>query len=305
MRLGALAARIPGVSRLNRALRRHYSGSDRVERNPRGHYYSPLPGYEDIERLADSLFSSSIDVSSSIDLRTDAQLQLLEEIAGYCRDFDWTSERVSGRRFYVPNRWFEISDAVALFGMLRRFAPSQIIEIGSGFSSALMLDTDDRFLGKATRLTFVEPYPEERLLSCLTPDDANRVQIVKSPAERLPVEFFSQLGANDVLFVDSSHVSKMGSDLNHVVFNVLPALNHGVLVHFHDVFWPFEYPKEWLLRGVAWNEAYLLRAFLQYNGAFEVVLFTSYLARRHTASVERLAPRLLESAASSLWLRRR
>ena len=109
-----------------------------------------------------------------------------------------------------------------------------------------------------------------------------------------------------MLFVDSSHVSKMGSEVNHIVFDVLPALNQGVLVHFHDVFWPFEYPKDWLLvLGRAWNETYLLRAFLQYNDAFEIVLFTSYLAKRHTSAVEYLAPRLLEDGASSLWLRYR
>jgi hypothetical protein len=304
--LASLAARLPGARRLDRALRRRYSSSDRIEPYRRGHYHSPLPGYEEIERSADALLSAAIDISSNIDLRADAQLGLLEQISGYCAAFDWTSEPVTGRRFHVPNGLFEVSDSVALYGMLRHFAPKQIIEIGSGFSSALMLDTDDLFLRGSTRLTFVEPYPEERLMKCLTPADSNRVEIVKSIAQRLPVEFFARLGANDVLFVDSSHVSKMGSDVNHIVFDVLPALNQGVLVHFHDVFWPFEYPKDWLLvLGRAWNETYLLRAFLQYNDAFEIVLFTSYLAKRHKSTVEHLAPRLLEDGASSLWLRRR
>ena len=297
---------MPGARRLNRALRRHYSSPDRIEPYQRGHYYSPLPGREEIERSADALFSATIDVSSNIDLRADAQLGLLEEISGYCAAFDWTSEPVSGRRFHVPNGLFEVSDSMALYGILRHFAPKQIIEIGSGFSSALMLDTDDLFLGGSTRLTFVEPNPQERLLNCLTPADFNRVKIVTSIAQRLPVDFFARLGANDVLFVDSSHVSKMGSDVNHLMFDLLPALNQGVLVHFHDVFWPFEYPKDWLLvLGRAWNETYLLRALLQYNDVFEIVLFTSYLAKRHASTVERPAPRLLEDGASSLWLRKR
>ena len=136
-----------------------FQRSHRIERYQRGHYYSPLSGYEEIERSADALFSAAIDVSSNIDLRADAQLGLLKEISGYCAAFDWTSEPVSGRRFHVPNGLFEVSDSVALFGMLRHFAPKQIIEIGSGFSSALMLDADDLFLGGSTRLTFVDPYP--------------------------------------------------------------------------------------------------------------------------------------------------
>ena len=107
------------------------------------------------------------------------------------------------------------------------------------------------------------------------------------------------------MFVDSGHVSKVGSDLNHVVFNVLPRLASGVLVHFHDVYYPFEYPREVLYSGIAWNEAYLLRAFLQYNERFEILLFTTYLETAHAAMVFDAMPLCRRNPGGSLWLRRK
>jgi hypothetical protein len=99
-------------------------------------------------------------------------------------------------------------------------------------------------------------------------------------------------------------VSRIGSDVNHLLFNVLPQLRAGCVIHFHDIFWPFEYPEDWVRQGYAWNEAYLVRAFLQYNQAFEVVLFNNYLTERHPDRVAALAPRLARGQSSSLWIRK-
>jgi len=83
-----------------------------------------------------------------------------------------------------------------------------------------------------------------------------------------------------MLFVDSSHVSKAGSDLNHILFNILPRLNEGVILHFHDIFYPFEYPKTWVCGDSwhSWHEAYLLKAFLMYNNSFEIIFWNSCCA---------------------------
>ena len=87
------------------------------------------------------------------------------------------------------------------------------------------------------------------------------------------VEVFEELGRGDILFIDSTHVSKLGSDVNYLFFEILPRLRSGVRVHIHDVFFPFEYPPKWIAKGIAWNENYLLRGFLQYNDKFRIVLF--------------------------------
>jgi predicted O-methyltransferase YrrM len=302
--LSRIAKRLPGAGRLDAALRAHYTGSARPEAFPRGHYNSPLPDLGEVERRADLLFATDVGGVPGVDLRAQAQLELLGQFARYAGEFDWPAQAGEGFRYHRENPWFEIGDALSLYFVLRHFTPRRVVEVGSGFSSALMLDVNDRFLDGAVRFTFVEPFPE-RLHSLLRDTDRERVRIHETAVQEVPLEAFEALEAGDVLFVDSSHVSRIGSDVNRLVFDVLPRLASGVLVHVHDVLWPFEYPKKWVMRGCAWNEAYLLRAFLQYNDRFEIALFNSYLAQRHRAALEAVAPDFLESPGGSLWMRAR
>lgn len=277
----------------------------RWEMYPRGHYYSPLPDYREVEARADDLFSKSVNLGPSIDLNTDKQLELIRQIGALGEEFDWSvdSEK-QGRRFYLPNTWFEAADSLALYGMLRLFRPKRVIEVGSGYSSALMLDTSERFLDRSVNFTFIEPYPE-RLMSRLRPEDHARVEILQQGVQQVPLTTFEALGENDILFIDSSHVSKIGSDVNFLLFEVLPRLASGSIVHFHDIFWPFEYPQEWVRQGKSWNEAYILRAFLQYNSAFEILLFNSYLGHQHRPLLQEVLPRFLKNTGGSIWLRKR
>jgi hypothetical protein len=100
-------------------------------------------------------------------------------------------------------------------------------------------------------------------------------------------------------------VSKIGSDVNHLFFEVLPRLARGVYVNFHDVFHPFEYPRSWIYEGRAWSEAYLLRSFLTFNHEFEVVLFNTFLETFHEPWFREHMPLCLENPGGSIWLRRR
>jgi hypothetical protein len=166
-----------------------------------------------------------------------------------------------------------------------------------------MLDTNEKYLGHSVRFTFIEPSPG-RLLELLDDQDNESVHLIPKFVQATPINTFTALDSNDVLFIDSSHVSKIGSDVNYIFFEVLPALKPGVMVHFHDVFWPFEYPKQWIMDGGALNEAYILRAFLQYNQAFRIMLFNSYLGYRFVPLLENLMPRFLRDTGGSLWLRK-
>ena len=121
----------------------------------------------------------------------------------------------------------------------------------------------------------------------------------------VPLDTFAALRAGDVLFVDSSHVVKTGSDVHHLFTKVLPVLCAGVVVHVHDVFWPFEYLRHWISEGRAWNEAYLLHAFLMYNDTFEIVLWNHWLATAHPEIVASELPAMLENPGGALWMRRR
>ena len=154
--------------------------------------------------------------------------------------------------------------------------PRRIVEVGSGFSSAVMLDTLERVEGSAA-LTFIEPHPD-RLYSLLSPQDRPTTTVVAKQVQEVPLALFDELEAQDVLFIDSSHVCKIGSDVAFLLLRVLPRLKRGVLVHFHDVFYPFTYPDSWIREGRAWNEALFLRTLLMGNAMFQIVAFNSYAA---------------------------
>jgi hypothetical protein len=173
-----------------------------------------------------------------------------------------------------------------------------------------MLDIDETWLDRSIDFTFIDPY-SERLTALVHDSDLTQAKLITDPVQNISLDVFEALGQNDVLFIDSSHVCKLGSDVNYLLFDVLPTLKTGVWVHFHDVFWPFEYPLEWARQGVAWNESYFLRAFLQYNSQFEVTLFLSFLAGHYPVEYRRFMPGPEQTAwcessylPSSIWLRR-
>ncbi len=208
-----------------------------------------------------------------------------------------------GLRYGYANDQFSYADAIFLYGLMRHLRPRRIVEVGSGHSSTLMLDVNERFLDGAVDLTFIEPYPD-RLRRLLSPADRERVTIVESPVQDVPPDLFSQLQDGDMLFIDSTHVSKTGSDVNHLLFEILPRLEVGVWVHFHDIHYPFEYPEEWVQQGYAWNEAYMLRAFLMFNASFRVQLFVTQAELFAEEWFHREMPLCLRNPGGSIWIRR-
>jgi hypothetical protein len=271
---------------------------------PLGHYYSPVPDLRDVQRRAATLFQKNVETVAGVDLRRESQLALFGQMANYWQAFNWPPKKDEAHRYFTDNSMFQRGSGFVLFAFLRHFKPRQIIEIGSGFSSALMLDTDDRFFESTTKFTFIEPYPE-RLRTLLRKADYERCRIHEQPLQDVPASVFTSLGAGDLLFVDSSHVSKIGSDVNRIFFEILPALPPGVLIHFHDIFYPFEYPQDWIENGKHWNEAYLLRAFLQYNNAFELLLFNDYIAQLLRTGLADQFTAIPRSLGSSVWLRKK
>jgi hypothetical protein len=302
-RLRRLVQNNPGMQRIDRYLRYRYSGNHDLERYPRGHYYSPLPDIPEIQSRASSLYREQLDLGPSIDLKADAQHRLLTELVHYYKDFQWPDRPAPEFRFHLGQRYFGPGDSVILHAMIRHFKPRRIIEGGSGFTSALMLDTNERFFQSRIQLTFIEPFPE-RLLSLARSTDFDRCTLLRDKLQNAPLTVFHQLEANDILFVDSSHVAKIGSDVNFLLFEVLPTLKPGVFVHFHDILWPFEYPLHWIQEGRAWNEAYMLRAFLQYNSNFEIVLLNCFVGRAFREFMGANMPTFLKGPGGSLWLRK-
>jgi hypothetical protein len=277
---------------------------------PPGHFYSPIPDIQQLRIHAARVFHRADDGIPGVDLRPDAQLALLERFATYHAELPFPEQADSTCRYHLDNEWFSYGDSVVLYSMMRTFEPKRIVEVGSGFSSAAMLEVDDLFLNGRTDLTFIDPYPL-RLQGLLTESDRSRCKLLATPVQDVDMDVFTSLTSDDILFIDSSHVAKTDSDVLHLFFQVLPRLAEGVIVHVHDIPWPFDYPVNWLEQGRAWNEAYLLRAFLQYNSAFEILYFNAFLEQKHPDALRASLPMAMRIPSqpntcgnSSIWLRK-
>lgn len=268
---------------------------------PPGHFYSPLPSREEVaEALARGGFGPPF---PGIDLNEAGQLARLERFAGWYAEQPFPENPTEGRRFHLANPSYGHFDAIMLYSMLREARPRRVIEVGSGFSSAAMLDLNERVFGGAMQFTFIDP-DMKRLRPLLRPDDERRATLIEQRVQEVPLATFAALGENDVLFIDSSHVSKIGSDVNWIFFQLLPVLAPGVLIHFHDITGILEYPQAWIEGGRAWNEQYLLRAFLMHNSAYRIELFTSWLLNTRPAWFAAHLPQCRPDGGGQLWLRK-
>lgn len=268
---------------------------------PAGHFYSVVPSKQD----RDDYLNQNIKTESipGVELNENPQLDFLSRLKPYFQEFDFPENRAENGRYYWNNPAFTLADGLILYAMIRHFAPKKIIEVGSGFSSCLMLDVNDRYFGGNIRFTFVEPYPN-LLQSLISTEDVSRHLIISKKMQDADISEFSTLSENDIVFIDSTHVSKLKSDVNHAFFHVLPILKAGVIVHFHDIYWPFENLRHWIVEGRAWNENYLMRAFLQYNDSFKILLFPSYLQQCQPDYMIKEVPQFAGGTAGSLWLQK-
>jgi Methyltransferase domain len=262
-----------------------------------GHYYSPVPTLEDACAAARSASGSL----PGIDLNRDGQLALAAELGTLAVDQPFTDNARDGLRYRLQNDFYAFDDGLVLHTMLRRFRPERVVEIGSGWSSACMLDTDELFLGGSTQFTFVDPEPE-RLDSLLTGTEVPpRVRVVRRRLQDVDDDVFDELSNGDFLIIDSSHVVKAGSDVLQLCLDVIPSLPPGVLVHIHDIGWPFEYPPQWAEERRWWTEAYLLRALLVDNARLRIRWFHSYLVHTAGAELRSSIPGIVGNGMS-LWL---
>jgi hypothetical protein len=241
---------------------------------------------------------------TGVDLDPDRDLGFLrEELAPYLVEFaDVLRTGIPGG-FTLWNGYYQSGDAEVLYAMVRHLKPRRIIEIGSGYSTLVTAAACVRNAAEGAPVAFTAVDPTPRT----APAVLGVTRFDPTPAERLPLDVFLELDDGDVLFVDSSHVVKLGGEVNRLVLDVLPGLGPGVVVHFHDVFWPYEYPRAWYERGTYATEQYVLQAFLAGNRDYRIVFAAHALARARRTELEELVPSLRERpdhAPAALWLRR-
>ena len=274
-----------------------------LSKYPLGHFYSPIVSRTELIEFENQIWEEvDKDTISGINLNPDKQLLLLKEFSKYYSEMPFKDEKTGNQRYCFNNGAYAYTDGIVLYSFIRHFKPKRIIEIGSGHSSAVMLDTREAFVTDIN-LTFIEPYPKYLNKIIKVKDRAN-CEVLEKKVQNVPLSKFQKLERDDILFIDSSHVSKTGSDVNFEIFNILPILNPGVIIHFHDVFYPFEYPKSWVSEGRNWNEDYLIRALLSYNDQFEIILFSHYIHLHHKEAFKDM-PLTYKNTGGNLWIRKK
>lgn len=271
---------------------------------PNGHFYSPVHRQEDLYCYGEVVKRSQESFALSMPGFSENRiLNNLEKLKKNYEGYDYPEQENKSSRFYVRNSSYPITDSLMLFAFIKDLKPKKIIEIGSGFTSALMMDVNERFFNNKIDITFIEPYPE-LLVSRMRSKDKERYKIIPKGVQEVSVEEFNGLNENDFLFIDSTHVSKFNSDVNYELFNILPNLKKGVIIHFHDICDGFEYPLKWLEDGWAWNEAYLLRAYLTNNPNYEILMMNDYLVKRHPKLLLKSFSRFNSNNGGSIWLKK-
>lgn len=261
------------------------------------HFYQPIP---DTRVLARRYQDQPRDCH--IDFREQEQLEFLSQISMYREEYDTFEIKGSSKRFNLDNDAFTGIDPHVYHGMIRHYQPRRIIEIGSGHSTILAAEALD--LGPpGYSLTVIDPYARKFVREFFLPPRPG-CELVSKPAEEIDLNLFGSLEANDILFIDSSHIVSSMSDVVYMVLDVLPRLRPGVLVHFHDIFLPFDYPLDWMIESHRfWNEQYLLEAYLG-GGTKGEVLFASHLmCRQHPEEIKRIFPNALGWWGVSFWFR--
>lgn len=246
---------------------------------PTGHFYSPVIDPEELRQRQNHIWPHPPKPMPGVDFNPSGQRALLHQLQPYVADFNYgtESEKTTPHCFFEPNGRFESLDSRMLFCLIRLYKPQRIIEVGSGLSSLLMADANIRFSNDKIDLTCIEPYPPAYLQSSIP----GIQRVLPQKVQKVDINEFKSLQSNDILFIDSSHVSKTGSDVNFLYFEVLPTLAAGVIIHIHDIFFPHDYPPEWVIEEErSWNEQYILHALLLFSSTFEV-LFGSAFAHEH------------------------
>jgi Methyltransferase domain len=269
---------------------------------PVGHYYSPMPDARELIREPRRSQIWGPRTAAGVDWNAGGQRAFLDALAQQER-LEFAREGSDDpAEYFGANGQFPPLDAWVLEGVLRRFRPRRLIEVGSGFSTLVAARVNREHLDREMDLVAIEPHPRPFLTDGVDGISSLRPEQVQDT----PLEVFTGLAENDVLFIDSSHTVKTGGDVVWLHNEVVPRLAPGVLVHVHDIFLPADYPELWVQEGWGWNEQYLVQAFLAFNTAFEVLLGVGWAMANEPDRLTAAVPGWrTEGGGASLWLRRR
>ena len=271
----------------------------------RGFHVTPVNFYQPIPEtgsLPETLWNRLSELHG-IDMNDAVQLDLLRnQFPRFRREYEQIPAEPTGEpgQFHCNNDLFGGADALVAYCMIRHFQPRLIIEVGSGFSSLIAAEAIAK--NKNSALICIEPFPQDFLRQGFP----GLRSLIEKKVEEIDLEFFSQLSCGDILFIDSSHTVKIRGDVNYLFLELLPRLKPGVIVHVHDIFFPFDYPRDWVMDELRfWSEQYLLQAFLSFNSEFEVLIANHYLAHYYLEDFKQTFPHSPSWSKGSFWMRRK
>jgi hypothetical protein len=258
------------------------------------HFYWPLNEVAFLDENRDLWHDRGLPRGIAWDI--DGQLALVERLDGYRGELDDVPRlpRAGQVEFVWENNAFGGADAVVYYGLVRSLAPRRVVEVGAGWSSLLLA----RALARNETpcdVTLVEPHPDARLFGALPAD----WEVHERTLQRTDLRVFERLGAGDVLMFDGSHCVRTASDVNWLLFEVMPRLSRGVYVHVHDVLFPEDYMDRWILdEGLSWNEQYVVQALLMHSDAYAVRIANHMLWTERREAIDALHG----GDGTSLWL---
>ena len=250
------------------------------------HYYAPVPNIIELGRTVDLWARPS--AMAGVDVNLDEQMDNLRRV---CTPFQ---QEVAGNIHYQRainqefrsgrSRFFGYIEAQVLHAVIRHYKPARLIDIGGGVptycaSQAMAMNTSVN-----GRITCIEPDPIDAI------KNMEHVELIARPIQDVPLEHFTRLQANDIVFIDSSHVVKSGSEVNYIVLEILPILPKGVLVQIHDIYLPYDYDRDVLRTFMHPNETALVAAFLACNASYKILFALSMLHYARRDEMQRLLP---------------
>jgi len=265
------------------------------------HYYHPLinPNKHNLKSLRDERIIGGLDLNINKQKEIILSFNYVDELLKF------PPKKSNGNEYYYHNDSFGSGDSEYLYNIIRKFKPNRIIEVGSGFSTKMMLNSinknKDEDSNYNCELTCIEPFEYKQI-------EGLPITLLKEKVESLDIKIFKELKNNDILFIDSSHIIRPQGDVLFEIQQILPELNPGVLIHFHDIFTPRDYLDEWIYKEhLLWNEQYLLESFLSCNDRFEVIGSLNYLKHNYWELLSSKCPilsREKNSEPGSFWIRK-
>ncbi len=249
------------------------------------HYYVSVPNILELKKTKDVWAKKSAmpGIDTSIEEQSSRMLAM-------CKPYqsEYAGNKVREQGF--TEGWgpgYGYIEAQALHGVIRDLKPKRIVEVGAGVSTLCMLqalELNEKEGAATCEYTCIEPYPSEKLRQ------EKRIKLIDTPVQVVDYSVFESLEAGDFLFIDSSHTVKPGSDVNYLYLEALPRVKPGVVVHIHDITFPYDYDRNTLQEFTHWSESSLLRAFLIFNNRSSILFSMSMLHYDRPESIKEAFP---------------